>query len=134
MKWLLDILNYWKTITGVILSTAALITLAYTAGTKAERKQTQQTEISVGFETLQGKVDSFVIDQSYFQKVVLDSIAKISMDVRQQGHVIGKMKTSQDNLKDYMMKKAATKDDLLEVVNIFDEKKNSNPMGLVRLE
>ena len=114
---------------GYFLSACAVVTVIFTWGVNHERKVVKDTSVA-------NKVDKLIASDSlrhvqmvFFQESVMDSISHISHQIRVQRAESQKTKTSLDNLRIYMINNAATKDDMVEVLNIWDVKKNLNFNG-----
>jgi len=114
---------------GYFLSACAVVTVIFTWGVNHERKVVKDTSVS-------NKVDRLIESDSlrnvqmiYFQASVMDSISHISHQLRRQKDEFQKTKVSLDNLRIYMINNAATKEDMVEVLNIWDIKKNLNFNG-----
>lgn len=119
------ILSYWKQITGVITGTAAVITIVWGLAVKHAQKNIKETSIETTVNDLSKQVNTLIISQGEFQSAVLDSISNISQGQKEQGRAIYDLTQSNTNLKNYMIKNALTKDDVIEVLDIWDVKKNS---------
>lgn len=114
---------------GTIMGVIGLTTLIFTQGIKHEQKRANDTSVEI-------KVDRLIAADSLqntkwdeFQSAVLDSITNISGQLREQGREIRSLTTSQNNLRMYMINNAPTKEDMVEILNIWDIKKNLNFNG-----
>lgn len=115
---------------GIITGVLAIGATIYNWGVKHEQKKAQDT-------TIEAKVDRLIVSdslQTIYQRTVMDSIHKLSNQLRFYGREFSMMKQSDENLKNYMMKNAATKDDVMEVLQIWEVKKNEQPIALRNLE
>ena len=118
------------TYVGTIMGVIGLTTLVFTQGIKHEQKRVTDSSVEI-------KVDKLITADSLqnikwdtFQGAVLDSIANISGQLRDQNKKIHSLATSQDNLRMYMIQNAPTKEDMVEILNIWDVKKNINFNGM----
>jgi len=117
---------------GVTTGIVSLATLIFTAGQKHERKIVADTSVA-------SKVERLVITDSirnvqmvFFQEAVMDSISNISHQLRRQRAEFQETKTSLENLRMYMIGNAATKEDMVNVLNVWDVKKNLILSGTAR--
>lgn len=120
-----DAIGITGKIIGAILSAITLTGIIYSAGIRAERKNSKQAEIIASQDTIQKNQKKLMQEL----KLVKDTVGKVSTAVRvivpEFKTQIEKVTSAQKNLKDYMVEKAATKQDVLRIQSIFEvEKKN----------
>jgi hypothetical protein len=120
-----DAIGVGGKIIGAILGAISLAGIIFAAGMKAERKNNKQIEIIAIQDTIQDNQKK-IMDEL---KLVKDTVGKVSKAVRvivpEFKTQIDKVTQAQQNLKNYMVEKAATKQDVLQVQKIFEvEKKN----------
>jgi len=120
-----DAIGIGGKIIGAILSAITLTGIVFSAGMKSERKNSKQVDIIASQDTIQKNQKKLMQEL----KLVKDTVGKVSTAVRvivpEFKTQIDKVTKAQQNLKNYMVEKAATKQDVLRVQSIFEvEKKN----------
>jgi len=117
---------------GVTTGIVSLATLIFSAGQKHERNVIKDTSVASKVERLVTTDSIRNVQMVFFQEAVMDSISNISHQLRRQRMEFEKTKGSLENLRMYMINNAATKEDMMEVLNVWDVKKNLNLVGTAR--
>ena len=117
---------------GVTTGIVSLATLIFSAGQKHERNVIKDTSVASKVERLVTTDSIRNVQMVFFQEAVMDSISNISHQLRRKRTEFEKTKGSLENLRMYMINNAATKEDMMEVLNVWDVKKNLNLVGTAR--
>jgi hypothetical protein len=114
--------NIWCFARTYLVTSAGILGILWGIFTFYDKKQDAHSFDSATIHRLDSAFKQFSI-------MILDSIGKISDEVqtikpiiRTTNDRISKLTTSQNNLKAYMMEKAATKQDVIDILNIFEKK------------
>ena len=114
------------------MAAISFLTLIYTWGAAHERNIVKDNNVADKVQRLVATDSIRMVQMTFFQDAVMDSISHISHQLRGQKAEFQKTKSSLDNLRVYMINNAATKEDMVEVLSIWDEKKNLNFGGIVQ--